>query len=374
MAGLPSALNLQVPWLAALARVLDDELAALQYWPDDVTTWAEDDWRPPGYGCFVIPVRREHRLADGRPVQRRGLLHHAVVPSRVGSLRVDLHLHPDAARHDADMDPASWVFGAATFPGMTVVPVETGGEGFRLADAPLAGDEEAIIASQVTAAVETRTDIAIWPELTMPTRRLELLVAQLATTPLAGGRIPLVVAGSWHVVPPPSEGGGEVHSEVPADAEAGRHVNRSEVMLGHGEPLLAYDKRRRFPFGELTEDIRAGRTLPVIVMEDCLVGIAICRDNCDDSAREGYWVLPLDLVIVPSMGAGSTLDAHERHAVSQRSRQGTVTVVVQQNPAVEGEPRPTGPPAFSFLRPIEGTKPFSGQAEAFRTLNQARRA
>lgn len=376
MVGLPSAIDLQVPWLAALARVLDDELAALQYWPDDVATWAEDDWRPPGYGCFVIPVRREHRLADGRPVQRRGLLHHAVVPARVGSLRVDLHLHPDASEREVGADPGDWTFGAATFPGMTVVPVEVAGDGFRLVDAPLADDEAEVVAGQVDAAVEAGTDIAIWPELTMPTRRLEILTAQLGATPLAGGRIPLVVAGSWHVVPPPAGTGGEGGAEAltGSDAEAHRHVNRSEVMLGHGEPLLSYDKRRRFPYEGLTEDIRAGGTLPVIVMEDRLVGLAICRDNCDDNAREGYGVLPLDLVIVPSMGAGSTVDAHERHAIGQRSRQGTMTVVVQQNLAVTGLPPPPGPSAFSFVRPIEGARPFSGQAQPFRTLNRARGA
>lgn len=374
MAGLPTALDLQVPWLAALARVLDDELAALQFWPEDVSNWAEDDWRPPGYDCFVIPVRREHRLADGRPAQRRGLLHHAVVPSRVGSLRVELHLHPDAARHDAAVDPAGWVFGAATFPGMTVVPFETAGEGFRISDAPLAGDEARIVAEQADAAVAAGADVAIWPELTMPTRRLELLIGQLAATPLAGGRIPLVVAGSWHIVPVKAASD-EEDTEVATElgAEVGRPVNRCEVMLGHGEPLLAYDKRRRFPFGGRTEDISAGKTLPVIVMENRLVGIAICRDNCDDNAKEGYGVLPMDLVIVPSMGAGSTVDAHERHAKAQRSRQGTVTVVVQQNLALEGAPAP-GPAGFSFVRPVEGARPSSGQPEAFRTLNRAPKA
>jgi hypothetical protein len=292
-----------------------------------------------------------------------------VIPERIGSLQVDLHLHPDAATGDVGVDPGAWTFGCATFPGMTVVPVETAGRGFRLSGAPLAGDEAAILAAQVDDARRTGSDVAVWPELTMPAGRLEHLVARLSTAPLAG-RIPLVVAGSWHVIRPFGEEAGE--PEVATDRE--EYLNRSEVMLGHGEPFLSYDKRRRFPFEGLTEDIRAGRALPIVVMEDRLVGIAICRDNCDDNAKEGYGVLPLDLLIVPSMGLGSTVEAHERHAKGQRSRQGTLTFVVQQSLAVEGEAAPPGPGAFSFIRPDEGGRPFVGQAEPFRTLDRGRGA
>lgn len=366
MTGLPTAIVLQVPWLAALARVLDDELAALQYWPEDVREWSPEDWRPPGYECFVVPVRREQRLADGRPAQRRGLLHHAVIPERIGSLQVELHLHPDAAVREVAADPADWIFGSAVFPGMTVVPLETADDGFRLVDAPLAGDVEALVNGQVEAAEEAGTDIAVWPELTMPGPRLDLLTARLSAIPLVGRRIPLVIAGSWHVERPSDE---DVGDEGTAGGPDG-HVNRSEIMLGHGEPLLSYDKRRRFPYAGLSEDIRTGRSLPVVVMEDCLVGIAICRDNCDDSAKETYHALPLDLVIAPSMGAGSTVEAHERHAKAQRSAQGTITVVVQQGLAVDGKPTPAGPGAFSFVRPAEGTRPELAQTEAFRTLDR----
>jgi hypothetical protein len=370
MAGLPTAINLQVPWLAGLARLLDDDLAGLQYWPEDVAGWTSDEWRPPGYGCFVVPVRRDYRLADGRPAQRRGLRHHAVIPERIGSLAVEIHLHPDVAVRDVGADPVNWTFGAATFPEMTVVTVSTGVGGFRLADAPANGDEAALVARQVEGAREAGVDILIWPELTMPLRRLELLRARLADAPLSGGRIPLVVAGSWHVL---REAAFDVPEgpEVEAGGGAEQYVNRSEVMLGYGEFLLSYDKRRRFPFGGMMEDIHAGRKLPVIVMEDRLVGIAICRDNCDDTATETYGDLPLDLVIVPSMGAESTVEAHERHAKGQRSRQGTVTVVVQQNLAVDGAPPPPGPVAFSFVRPREGDGAPLHQTESFRTLGRS---
>ncbi len=368
MAGLPTAIDLQVPWLAGLARLLDDDLAGLQYWPEDVADWSSNEWRPPGYGCFVVPVRRDYRLVDGRPAQRRGLRHHAVIPERIGSLAVEIHLHPDVAVRELGADPAHWTFGSAIFPEMTVT-VSTSAGGFRLTDAPANGDEAALVATQVDGAREAGVDILIWPELTMPLGRLDLLKARLADAPLLGGRIPLVVAGSWHVL---REAAPDVPEAPGVDAGGGveQYVNRSEVMLGHGELLLSYDKRRRFPYGGLTEDIHAGRKLPVIVMEDSLVGIAICRDNCDDIARETYSDLPLDLVIVPSMGAGSTVEAHERHAKGQRSRQGTVTVVVQQNLAVHGSPPPPGPAAYSFVRPREGKGTPLHQDDPFRTLGK----
>jgi hypothetical protein len=70
------------------------------------------------------------------------------------------------------------------------------------------------------------------------------------------------------------------------------------------------------------------------------------------------------------MGAGSTVDAHERHAKGQRSRQGTVTVVVQQNLAVLGSPPPPVPAAYSFIRPCEGDEMPLYQTDPFRTLGK----
>lgn len=411
MPGLTTAVDQQVPWLAALARVLDDDLAALQYWPEDVREWKVDDWRPLGYACHVVPVRRPYRLGDRRPAQRRGLLHHAIVPVRIGSLGVELRVHPDAARGEDGADPSRWTYGAATFPDMTVVPSVDEAERFRVVGAPIAGDEAAVLARQVADARAASTDVLVWPELTMPGSRLDLLRERLADAPLFGGRIPLVVAGSWHVLTSSRQaeevgeadmegeplGGGMSDGETatntedrldaaafdlppalaqdekasdrpPPDGGPDVHVNRSEVMLGDGEPLLSYDKRRPFPFDGLMEDITPGRFLPVIVMEDRLVGVAICRDNCDDNALEGYRHLPIDLVVVPSMGAESTVDAHERHAKAQRSRQGTVTLVVQQRLAVHGEARPPGTSAYSFVRPEEAPRPGLEQDVEFRTL------
>lgn len=324
--------DVQVAWLAALARVLDDDLAALEYWPEDVTAWQPDDWLVPGYSCSMVPVKREHRLSEGRPAQRRALLYHAVIPTRIGSLEVKLWLHPDANPDPSRKDPTDWSFGAAVFPVLTVEPHQTSRDGFRLARAETGTSDVALLGQQLSEAGQSGCDVLVWPELAMPDPRLRVLKQLLAASPLDRRRIPLVVGGSWHV-----------------ESTPGIYVNRSEVMLGDGETLMTYDKRRRFPWKGLTEDIEVGGSLPIIVMEDRLIGIAICRDYCDDIARSSYGELPVDLVIVPSMGESSTVDAHERHAVAQRSRQGTVTFVVQQNPTPAGGPLPASPPGFSFV-------------------------
>ena len=133
----------------------------------------------------------------------------------------------------------------------------------------------------------------------------------------------------------------------------------------------ATQPRRRFPFRGRIEEIETGAVLPVIVMEDRLIGVAICRDNCDDGDRESYRELPIDLIIVPSMGGESTVDAHVRHARAQRSIQGTCTLVVQQTLAIDGEQRPDGPPAFSFVAPESkdaANQPGREQVELFRNL------
>lgn len=356
MPGLKTALDLQITWLAALARALDEDLSDLNYWPDDITEWTQAAWQPPGYNCYVVPVRRGHRLGDGRPAQRRAFRYHAVIPQYIGTMQVQLSLHPDASRNEASEDPARWVLGAATFPGLSVVPKETSTH-FRLTAAPVEGDEEELLAGQIDDAKGAGCDVLAWPELTMPPERLALLLAKLGQAPLDGQRIPLVIAGSWHVAATVNEG-----------KVADHYANRAEVMLGDGQPIFSYDKRRLFPWNNLYEDIRPGNSLPVVVMEDRLVGVAICRDNCDDIDKESYKDLPMDMVIVPSMGGQSTVEAQERHAMAQRSRQGTVTLVVQQNPPIAGEPGPEGPFAYSFVRPVEGERYEIAQTTAFRVL------
>ena len=346
MEGLPTAISLQIPWLAVLARTLDADLSGVDYWPEDIDEWEPVQWQPEGYECYVVPVTRSFRLGDGRQAQRRALRYHAILPVRTGSVAVRLTLHPDLAKDDEARDPIEWAYGAAIFPGLDVVPDVRPDSTFILIDAPLQ-EAETVLARQISQALDHSCDILAWPELTMPLDRLQSLKDILGADPLAPGRIPLIVAGSWH------EGVGD-----------GEFVNRCHLLRARGETLATYDKRRQFPWRGNTEGIRPGNELRILVMEDCLVGIAICRDLCDDLAREGYADLSTDLVLVPSMGDPETTDAHSRHCKSLRSLQGTVAVVVQQNPFAD----PAEPPGASFMAPPTPTRSAAAQRSEFRAL------
>ena len=352
--GLKTARTVQVEWLAAVVRGLDADLAGIDYWPQSREGWTVAAWQPDGYPCYVVPVQRNYRLELGKERERRATRYHALVPVAIGSLQVDLRLHDQVARAERDAQPRLWRYGAALFPDLKLVVREIGEDQFLLEDAKVA-DDRGIIAAQVGQALTGRCDALVWPELTMPEARVDAVRATLRLDPLGDPRrVPIVVAGSWHV------------------AEGDEHLNRSETLTGRGKPLATYDKRRVFEFGGRYEAIRAGTGLTVIVMEDRLVAIAVCLDFCDDCGLEVYRHLGADLVVVPSMGDGRTVDAHERHAKTLQSQQGSVTLVVQQHPVLESRPDPDAPTGYSFARDAPSNAPPVEQRTPFRSL-EARR-
>lgn len=328
--GLKTALDLQVEWLAAVVRGLDADLAGLNFWPEPGTPWKQGMWMPEGYPCFVVPVMREYRLENHKDRERRATRYHAVVPAAIGDLSVRLALHDQVSGSDPPGQSPIWAYGAAVFPNMTVTTREVGGDEFLVTDAVVASSL-GVVGSQVRQALASRCEVLAWPELTMPPERQDGVRAALTADPLGDPRrIPIVVAGSWHV------------------EEGGYTYNRAEAMTGRAKPLATCDKRRKFKFGDRYEAIRPGGTLTVIVMEDRLVTVAICLDFCDDGDDEVYRRLGVDVVIVPSMGDSKTVSAHQRHAKALQSQHGTVTLVVQQHPVLTGDVDIAAPPGYSF--------------------------
>ena len=328
--GLDTVPGNQLRWLAGLIRLIDDEIASLDFWPEDPTRWESDLWKPDGYPCFVVPVQREYRLKDRKEAEYRATRFHALVPAHVGDLDVDLILHGDST---GGGEPQTWEYGAAVFDDVILTPNEVGEDEFLLTAAP-GKSAEAAIDEQVQSALIDGCEVLAWPELTVPLDRLARIKEVLGRDPLTSPRrIPLVVAGSWHI------------------EDDGAHVNRCEILQAGGLPLTHCDKRRRFEFQGRKEAIAPTQRIPLIVMDDRLVAISICLDFCDDRVSDLYADLGVDLVIVPSMGEEATTEGHLRHAAVLQSRHGAVTFLVQQHPYLSLAKQRAGNRGYSFASP-----------------------
>ena len=69
---------------------------------------------------------------------------------------------------------------------------------------------------------------------------------------------------------------------------------------------------------------------------------AICKDFCDRAVASPFAELPVDLILVPSMGRASTLAGHLANAENLRLRTGTIVFVVQQLPGTTADPAQAG--------------------------------
>ena len=354
---LRTAKEVQLTWTAAFVRAFDEDLSGVSFWPTDPANWTPDEWRPAGYPCFVVPVHRPYRLENLKGRERRAALHHTILPATVGELEVDLILHEMAVGSSADL-PQQWTYGAATFEDLTVDFSTIPPNEFLLTGAP-APDADRQVASHLSSARAAHCDVVAWPELTMPEKRLATLRARLKSEVfLDQFQVPIIASGTWHVTSGKS------------------HVNRLEVLDGRGRGLLTYDKRLKYPFKGHFEAIEPGSRVPVLVMKNRLVSFAICRDFCDDGPENVYRALGVDLIVIPSMGDGSTTAAHLRHAKAIQSLQGSVMFLVQQAPVLTGGKLPAGkPPAFSLAVPLDASLAQPAGAEnqlvPFRSL-QAR--
>lgn len=274
-------------------------------------------------GYFVVPCRKVAGVRDGMKGQglsRRGLLHHRIAPLVYDGVRLALHVHPDVGLRPDYLPPRRRV-GAGVFQGLrleTQLSEINGLGNFVVTGLKCEPSQELAVADQCRSAVADQCDTLVWPELTMPPERVEQVRDHLREKPLNGDRPPVVVAGSWHV-------------------KCGERIrNRSEVLDGRGERLFWFDKclayLERGTLSGAAEDIEYGETVQLLLAEDELIVFQICLDFCHVDREALLKACDASLVIVPSMGAGSTIRDHIARAAVLQTANNTRTVVVQQRP------------------------------------------
>lgn len=255
--------------------------------------------------------------------RRRGLVWHRLIPQEIEGYTVDLRWYPDLSL--SFRKPDAKVVGAL-FRDLSLVR-DTAFDHFVAADAPCA-DEAATLKEQADAAFASDVLVALWPELTMPPVRRDLLVAELRQRTLANGpgSGPVVVAaGSWHEVE-----GTVVH-------------NRLHVLSGAGRARFFHDKSLPLESKSLgIEQLTPSYRIQVLIAEDVLVAFAICRDFCEAQITQIYLAIDVDLVVVPSYGDTKTILAHRHQANQLSTDPGTRAFVVQQvipdgsSPSIDG--------------------------------------
>lgn len=305
--------------LGGLIRAWDRLLLSMQTQLGPVSD--AEDWL---FGeHYVIPRKHD---SDRKPRARnqgyrvRGLVHHRIVPAKVGDLQLDVM--PLATVEDDPYHPRRR-FGAAVFKDFELDVVHQAGK-FH-ATGLNSNDHVSEIQNQLDASSTDECYIIAWPELSMPSAHRSEVLRILKKNPDHKIFPDIVVTGSWH------------------EMEDGNRYNMSHIFSRYGKPIGKCRKSVLYSDNTYgTEDIELGKTLPLIVTDSAIVSIGICKDFCTTNRKEkAYHAIKVDVVIVPSMGTLSTIIEHKNAANDLRNAVGGRVFVVQQN-----IPRNDGPGAF----------------------------
>ncbi|HEY8604806.1 hypothetical protein [Tsuneonella suprasediminis] len=285
----------------------------------------EDAWRTTNGRHYVIPRMTALAGIDGKPFLRRALLHYRILPTTIDGFAVRLHRSTLAADTNwATKERVAYErsFGAALFPGLCTELAYPEADTFTVTG--LTGcDAITCIDTHLAEAKSGECCAVVWGELTMPEANLRHLRGTLADRALDGcGPLRYLVAGSWH-------------SEID-----GAMRNACHVLDGYGEPIFSIYKWAKFVVDGKWEAIVPGDEIHILIGEDELAIVAICRDFLQATTDPPYGKLDVDLAFVPSMildvTKQETMDAHKPTANQMRVRYGTRTLVVAQ-PARAGE-------------------------------------
>jgi hypothetical protein len=271
--------------------------------------------------AFIIPRSRHHMRgsskSNGRrdigPFRFRALSHHRILPRSIEGYEVTIREVNTALRKEL----GHIAYGAAFF---------------RELELAVGENEEEFWVTGVHSHEHLRTAMKhlenahaeqcsalIYPELTIdPTTREHIRVG-ISTrpwrrrNPAIGWTVSVIIAGSWH------------------ESELGSLVNVATVYDGYGKLIVQH--RKLFPYTDpdgKTEKIRTGKALTVLVLEDALIAIGICRDFCERGSPNPFAALDADLFLITSLANESTMRGHLATANDVRIRYRSLSFVVQE--------------------------------------------
>ena len=258
------------------------------------------DWYCARQHAYVVPRRRPSRAAGGpgrnNSLMRRGLVHHRILPAQVGTNPVEIVIVGDLALPGEA--PSSCRVGGAGFIDFDLcLDLRHVGSTSRFRAVEGAGEASVYaVLRHVALAFQDGCYAVIWPELSMPPKLREGVrnaVAERMFDPCSAGRPRLWVTGSWH------------------EQDGDRFVNRCRIYDRDGRLRSTYDKMSVFHAAGIGfEDIAVGEKVPVLVTDEAIVCVAICKDFCMLDSAAPSRGLPVDLFLVPSFGGESTLREH----------------------------------------------------------------
>lgn len=307
-----------------LLRAAEQTLAQFgRYIEGDKEGNLEDAWQTKDGRHYVIPHVRAIRAKLGKTLKRRALHLFRVLPAREGDRNIRLYRGKIPYNAETRMrlkagKPIN--YGAAFFPKLQLEVLETASD-FTVTG--LNGyDAESLISSQVLQGRKEQCSAIIWGELTMRQKDVTFLATQLRDNFLSEGTSPqFVAAGSWHI-----KTGDETR-------------NIATVLDGAGRPLLTYAKYMKYEWRGLYEAIVPGTEIPVLISEDQMFTMSICRDFLDETTEPPFRKLHVDIALVSSMAPShpdnQTMINHAVTANVMKVRYGTRALVVQQLPAPE---------------------------------------
>lgn len=300
--------------LAVHIRSLDDLLRSYDARAHVRTSDPASHWKDTHDTSYVIPTRRPRRF-DAKKGEgfrsgyhKRGTLHHRIIPSHIHDVPVRV-LTSGILACEADAKP--FRAGGAFFEQLKLQtePVE---KGFRASAVSIA-DMDEIIPQQIAALSDCH--FTVWPELTIDAAGREVISAGLKRQALHVDDVPaFVVAGSWHC----PDKNGTWRNQIPLLDGRGRLLGWYSKMAKYGDKDLGF------------EIIESGEEFVVVVTDDCIAAVCICKDFCD-LAVDPWAELPVDVVVVTSMGDDKTMSGHLVRATTLRAGRGRKSFIVQQN-------------------------------------------